>query len=110
MTAAIYGAKVYTYNELAGYGFIPGNARDKFGDTIGGIGSAIAMKSWKKTGNSYQGTLFVQSDRGWNTNGTINFIPRVHKFTIKFDAYARCDCIQAIRTKRGLQSTRAPSC
>lgn len=75
--------KVYTYNELAGYGFIPNDARDKCGDTIGGIGSAIATMSWQKIGNNYEGTLFVQPDRGWNTNGTINFIPRVHKFIIK---------------------------
>ena len=32
--------KSYSYNELAGYGLIPGDSRDKFGDTIGGIGSA----------------------------------------------------------------------
>lgn len=32
--------KSYSYNELAGYGIIPGNSTDKFGDTIGGIGSA----------------------------------------------------------------------
>lgn len=32
--------KSYSYNELAGYGLIPSDARDKFGDTIGGIGSA----------------------------------------------------------------------
>lgn len=32
--------KSYSYNELAGYGVIPSDARDKFGDTIGGIGSA----------------------------------------------------------------------
>ena len=83
VTVTTCGGKVYTYNELAGYGFVPGDARDKYGDTIGGIGSAIAMKSWKKIDNYYQGTLFVQPDRGWNTNGTINFIPRVHKFTIK---------------------------
>ena len=76
--------QTYVYNELAGYGFIPNDARDKFGDTIGGIGSAIALKSWVKLGNSYEGIVFVQPDRGWNTNGTINFIPRVHKFLIRF--------------------------
>lgn len=32
--------KSYSYNELAGFGIIPSNATDKFGDTIGGIGSA----------------------------------------------------------------------
>lgn len=36
--------KSYSYDELAGYGILPGNARDKFGDTIGGIGSA--SKCW----------------------------------------------------------------
>lgn len=30
----------YSYNELAGYGLILSDSRDKFGDTIGGIGSA----------------------------------------------------------------------
>lgn len=35
--------KTYVYNELAGYGFVPDNARDKLGDTIGGIGSSIAV-------------------------------------------------------------------
>ena len=41
--------KTYTYTALAGYGKLAGDARDKFGDTIGGIGSAIALdkKSWK---------------------------------------------------------------
>ena len=42
----------YTYQQLAGFGFIPSDARDKYGDTIGGIGSAIAIDkfSWLKVG------------------------------------------------------------
>ncbi|KAG6360289.1 hypothetical protein INS49_011346 [Diaporthe citri] len=78
--------KSYSYNELAGYGIIPSNATDKFGDTIGGIGSAIALdqSSWKKTddGLGYEGLLWTSPDRGWNTQGTLNFINRVHKFHI----------------------------
>ena len=60
--------KQFTYQSLAGYGFIPSNARDKFGDTIGGIGSSIAIErsSWKKTkSGSYTGTLWAIPDRGW---------------------------------------------
>lgn len=51
----------YIYRELAGYGFIPSNARDKYGDTLGGIGSSIALdkSSWKKKGNAYTGTLWA---------------------------------------------------
>ena len=60
------GGKSYSYNALAGYGFIPGTDRDSVGDTIGGIGSAIAIKpeSWTRHANgSYTGVLFAQPDR-----------------------------------------------
>lgn len=39
--------KSYSYNELAGYGLIPGNETDKFGDTIGGIGSASKYRAMR---------------------------------------------------------------
>jgi hypothetical protein len=58
----------YVYRALAGYGLIPGHARDKFGDTLGGIGSSIALdrKSWKKTKKGkYEGILWGLPDRGW---------------------------------------------
>jgi hypothetical protein len=60
--------KVYTYEELAGYGFVPNNARDEYGDTMGGFGSAIAMDrtKWKKKNDgSYAGVLWALPDRGW---------------------------------------------
>lgn len=59
----------YIYQELAGYGFIEDNARDNFGDTIGGIGSSIAVDrlSWVRLGNSYSGLMYSIPDRGWNT-------------------------------------------
>ena len=58
----------YTYQQLAGYGFVPSNAVDKYGDTLGGYGSAIAIdrSSWKKSANgSYTGLLWAVPDRGW---------------------------------------------
>lgn len=73
--------KSYTYNELAGYGFVPSAARDKFGDTIS-MGSSIAFASWTKKGSNYEGKLYALPDRGWNTQGTVNFQPRVHTFTV----------------------------
>lgn len=60
--------KNYTYQELAGYGLISGNARDAYGDTIGGIGSAFALdrSQWKKLDNgSFTGVLWALPDRGW---------------------------------------------
>ncbi|SRR6266536_145875 len=62
------GGRHYAYNGLAGYGLIHSNARDKFGDTLGGIGSSIAIdpKSWKQTGNNtYEGIVWGLPDRGW---------------------------------------------
>lgn len=73
--------KPYTYKELAGFGFVPGNALDKYGDSIS-LGSSIAISSWKKKDSKYEGTLWGLPDRGWNTEGTINYQPRVHQFTI----------------------------
>jgi len=78
--------KLYTYEELAGYGKLVSDARDKFGDTIGGIGSAIAFekKSWKYKKGSYQGVVWGLPDRGWNTQGTQNTQTRIHKFSVVF--------------------------
>lgn len=85
--------KKYIYEELAGWGTLPSNARDKYGDTIGGIGSAIALdkKSWKKKlgkKEAYEGILWGLPDRGWNTQGTQNTQSRIHKFRISFEVVA----------------------
>ena len=52
-----------------GFGQLPANAKEVTGDTLGGLGSAIALKpgSWQKLDNgSYTGTLYVHPDRGYN--------------------------------------------
>ncbi|KAI1380489.1 esterase-like activity of phytase-domain-containing protein [Hypoxylon crocopeplum] len=77
----------YQYEELAGYGYVISDAVDKFGDTLGGLGSSIHLErgAWKKLDNgSYSGVLWSLPDRGWNTQGTLNFNPRVQKFNIVF--------------------------
>ncbi|TKA65185.1 hypothetical protein B0A55_10750 [Friedmanniomyces simplex] len=79
--------ETYAYQELAGYGYIASDARDKFGDTIGGIGSSVAIdrSSWRKLSNgSYEGLLYAIPDRGWNTEGTVNYQNRVQKIQITF--------------------------
>ena len=84
-SSATCNGKTYTYERLAGYGEIPGNSRDHFGDTIGGIGSAIAIPraSWLKLPNGqYTGSLWATPDRGWNTEGTINYQNRLHQFQV----------------------------
>lgn len=78
--------KQYVYEELAGYGYLPSNARDNTGDTIGGIGSSIAMdkSSWRREGKSYKGLLYTLPDRGWNTEGTLKYQNRIQKIEVTF--------------------------
>lgn len=75
--------KTFTYNSLVGFGSLPSDARDQYGDTIS-IGSSMVVRDWKKTGKKYKGTMYGLPDRGWNTNGTQNTVPRVHIFQITF--------------------------
>ncbi|RAL10796.1 uncharacterized protein BO97DRAFT_435677 [Aspergillus homomorphus CBS 101889] len=79
------GSHTYAYTGLAGYGFIPSNATDKYGDTLGGFGSSAAfdLDSWRRIGpETYTGILYCIPDRGWNTNGTLNYQARVHTLNV----------------------------
>ena len=58
----------YAYEGLVGYGVVASNARDKYGDTLGGFGSSITLdgKSWKQAKDgSYSGIFYALPDRGW---------------------------------------------
>ena len=83
VTSLSCNGKAYSYDNLAGYGSLKSDARDKYGDTIS-IGSSVVVKDWKKSGKKYKAKLYGLPDRGWNTNGTQNTIPRVHIFDITF--------------------------
>ncbi|KAM5537133.1 hypothetical protein V8D89_009279 [Ganoderma adspersum] len=70
------GGKTYINKGLVGFGLIPSNFTDSTGDTLGGIGSAIAIKpaSFKKGSNgTFTGTIIAQPDRGFNVDGTIDW-------------------------------------
>ena len=68
VNATTCNGKEYVYEELAGYGFVVSDAVDKFGDNLGGLGSAIHLDraSWEKSRNgTYTGVLWALPDRGW---------------------------------------------
>jgi hypothetical protein len=72
LTTVNIGHDTYKYIQLVGHASFPSDARDNFGDTAGGWGSAIAadVDSWKMNKDgSYEGILYAVPDRGWNTNG-----------------------------------------
>lgn len=75
---------------LVGVARVPSNARDQFGDTLGGFGSAMAMQlsTWHKNKDgSYGGTLLAVPDRGWNTQGTVDYPGRVHSFNVTLQPF-----------------------
>ncbi|WWD20828.1 hypothetical protein CI109_105305 [Kwoniella shandongensis] len=86
-TNVTFAGKTYINKGLVGFGAIPGDAVDSFGETIGGIGSAIALKSFEKQDDSYTGTILVQPDRGHNTATTTDFIARHHSISFTLNPY-----------------------
>jgi len=83
--SVVFQGQTFINKGLVGVARVPSNAKDQFGETLGGFGSGMAMdlRSWHKNrGGSYKGTLFMIPDRGWNTQGTVNFHGRLHRFDI----------------------------
>ncbi|KAF9446969.1 hypothetical protein P691DRAFT_732245, partial [Macrolepiota fuliginosa MF-IS2] len=74
---------------IVAFGLIPSDFKESTGDTLGGIGSAIALKpnSWKAEGGRFSGTLFVHPDRGFNVDTTINYQSRHHEIDFKLEPY-----------------------
>src|SRR5581483_1877975 len=74
---------------LVAVGRVPSDAKDKLGDTLGGIGSGMVadLSSWKRDGDGYSGVLYMLPDRGWNTEGTVDFAGRLQKFSITLKPY-----------------------
>lgn len=84
-SVSVEGA-VFVNKGLVGVGRVPADARDKLGDTLGGIGSGMVadLKTWKREGDSYSGVFYMLPDRGWNTEGTLDYQGRLQKFAITF--------------------------
>ncbi|MGJ4942684.1 esterase-like activity of phytase family protein [Bradyrhizobium sp. HKCCYLS1011] len=84
-SSVTFQGQTYVNKGLVGVARVPSNAIDQFGDTLGGFGSGMAMNldSWHKNRDgSYGGTLYMLPDRGWNTQGTVDFRGRLHRFEL----------------------------
>ncbi|KAA1472587.1 hypothetical protein DENSPDRAFT_859545 [Dentipellis sp. KUC8613] len=82
------GGTTFINKGLVAFGLIPSNATEFTGDTIGGIGSAIALASFAATGDgTYAGSLRVQPDRGFNVDGTIDYQARQHTLSFTLTPY-----------------------
>ena len=80
-----FKGQTFVNKGLVGVARVPSNAVDQFGDTLGGFGSGMAMDldSWHRNRDgSYGGTLYMLPDRGWNTQGTVDYRGRLHRFEV----------------------------
>ncbi|KAG8691620.1 hypothetical protein FRC11_014704 [Ceratobasidium sp. 423] len=89
-TTATLGDKTFVNQGLVGFGYIPASARDSYGETLGGLGSAIALqKGTFKAGpnGTFTGRLISQPDRGYNVETTIDWQARHHSFDFVLSPY-----------------------
>ncbi|QRV99558.1 hypothetical protein RhiJN_27577 [Ceratobasidium sp. AG-Ba] len=84
------GSQTFVNKGLVGFGYIPASARDSYGETLGGLGSAIAIQrgSFQAGPNgTFTGRLIAQPDRGYNVEGTIDWQGRQHTFDFVLSPY-----------------------
>ncbi|KAL0581259.1 hypothetical protein V5O48_000742 [Marasmius crinis-equi] len=98
----------YVNKGLVGFGLIPSDFRESTGDTLGGIGSAIAFKrgTWtKNTNGSYTGTLVARPDRGFNVETTIDYQARQHEIDFVLTPYTNSKKLSFADAQKTLQLT-----
>ncbi|KAK0554089.1 hypothetical protein OC845_000903 [Tilletia horrida] len=85
-TSVSFDGRTFVNKGLAGFGRISGDSKDSYGESLGGLGSAIALDSWTKNADgTYSGVLIAQPDRGHNTQTQTDYRARQQKFNIAFD-------------------------
>lgn len=87
------GTGSFVNKGLVGFGRISGDTYDSYGESLGGLGSAISVESFRKAGakqNSYSGTIRMQPDRGHNQGGgaTSDYRARSQVFSFTFSPLA----------------------
>ena len=81
---------------LAGVGRTAAGAKDLFGDTLSwGSGMVLDLNRWRRTGDSFSGVLFGLPDRGWNTQGTVDYQARLQRFSITLSPYTGAAALPA---------------
>ena len=82
--AMMAATPAWAQTRLVGVARVPSDARDSFGETLGGFGSGMALVpgSWHQAAGRFSGILAMLPDRGWNTQGTTDYRARLHYFSL----------------------------
>ncbi|KDR72255.1 hypothetical protein GALMADRAFT_229077 [Galerina marginata CBS 339.88] len=107
VVSAVLDGVTYLNKGLVGFGLIPSNFKDSTGDTIGGFGSAIALKreSFKAKDGKFTGTILARPDRGFNVDGPINYQARQHEIDFILTPYSGSDNLTFQAAQQTLQLT-----
>jgi len=91
-----FGGQTFVNKGLVGVARVPSNAVDELGDTMSiGSGMALDLTNWSSNGNgTYTGTLYLLPDRGWNTQGSVDYQGRMHKFNLKLKPFTGASTTQ----------------
>ncbi|KAG8918311.1 hypothetical protein FRC02_002463 [Tulasnella sp. 418] len=93
---------------IVAFGLIPARAKDSTGDTLGGFGSAIAIKrgTFKKTKEgTFVGSIIAQPDRGYNVEGTVDWQTRRHEIDFVLTPYTGSTPLSFSDAKKTLELT-----
>ncbi|KAI0777990.1 esterase-like activity of phytase-domain-containing protein [Irpex lacteus] len=102
------GGRTFVNKGLVAFGLIPSNFRESTGDTLGGIGSGIAIKPdsfTAQSNGSYTGTLIVQPDRGFNVDGTVDYRGRHHQLDFVLTPYYDTSALEFTAAQQTLAIT-----
>ncbi|UZJ52047.1 hypothetical protein CBS101457_001367 [Exobasidium rhododendri] len=84
-TSVTFDGRTFVNHGLVGFGRINASAVDSYGETLGGIGSSIALESLNvQRDGSYAGNIRLNPDRGHNTQTTTDYRSRSHEFSFTF--------------------------
>lgn len=96
---------------LQGVGRLSADTRDFLGDSLGSFSSlAMDLSTWRRTGGSYQGTLYTLPDRGYNNpDGGLfsDYVGRLNRFTLAFTPDPGANLPQATASQRQITLTPA---
>ena len=103
------GGTVVVNQGLQGVGRLPATTRDFLGDSLGSFSSlAVDLATWRRSGDTYTGTLYTLPDRGYNNpDGGLfsDYAGRLNRFTLSFTPYTGTALPQATTSQRQVTLT-----
>ncbi|KAK0534161.1 hypothetical protein OC842_002740 [Tilletia horrida] len=98
-TSVVFDGRTFVNKGLVAFGRVSGDAKDSYGESLGGFGSAIALESFKKQRDgTYVASLRAQPDRGYNVIEQTDYRARQHKLRLVLNPAAASNGTENIQT------------